>query len=64
MDDSLLRLIYKQKEYITLLTQELGNIFMIANIHGYETPKELIDEGERLRKEISDLFIAADLPNE
>lgn len=45
-------LVNAQKEYIKFLGKQIQEVTLVANMHGYKCPQEVIDEGVRLRKEI------------
>lgn len=47
------QMIEKQKEYIALLGKEIDSMVGVARAHGWKS--DLFEEGERLRKEISEL---------
>lgn len=52
-EQELSRLVEKQREYINLLVEELDELVSIASVHGWKSSR--VEEGERLRSEISSL---------
>jgi hypothetical protein len=49
------KLILLQEQYIEFLEREVGNVSSTASVHGWVCPKEVYEEGCKLREEIEKL---------
>lgn len=50
-------LIAAQKDYIQFLAEQVKDVTLIANIHGYTCPEEVINKGMELRDKIREYEI-------